>query len=145
MKSIFSRTFESEFVLQASMKSIMSLLEKDSIILMSGVLSAGKTTFVSLFCKEFGLNYAQSPTYAIHQRYSNEAVSVDHFDLYRLETSDEVESSGFFDLLNNSADYKFIEWSERINLQDLPVGKSIYKILIEKTGDTSRKIEIFKA
>jgi tRNA threonylcarbamoyladenosine biosynthesis protein TsaE len=144
MKLIFSRTLANESDLQSCMKSIISLLEKDSIILMSGVFSAGKTTFVSLFCKEFGLNYAQSPTYAIHQRYTNSEVSVDHFDLYRLESIDEIESSGFFDLLNIASDYKFIEWSERINIEDLPLDKRIFKIILQKSIGNSRKFEMFK-
>jgi tRNA threonylcarbamoyladenosine biosynthesis protein TsaE len=144
VKLVFSRTLEHESDLQSSMSEILSLLEKDSIILMSGVLSAGKTTFVGFFCKEFGLNCTQSPTYSIHQRYSNAFVSIDHFDLYRLESNDEIESSGFFDLLNNSSDYKFIEWPERINSHDLPIDKNIYKVVIEKSENDSRKIEIFK-
>lgn len=86
----------------------------------------------------------QSPTYAIHQRYSNSTLTVDHFDLYRLENEDQIESSGFYDLLNTPADYKFIEWPERLNRGDLPMDEKIYKIILNKTGENSRTIEILK-
>ena len=99
---------------------------------------------MSYFCKLFGIHSAQSPTYPIHQRYVNKNIIIDHFDLYRLESEEDVQSSGFYELLNSSADYKFIEWPERFKVEDIPIEIPIYKIIIKVVGISSRQIDVFK-
>lgn len=121
-------------------KEMRDLIAPNSIILLSGDLASGKTTWVSQFCREMGLEYVQSPTYAIHQRYQNREISIDHFDLYRLETEDELQAAGLYDLLDEPADYKMIEWPERINLHDLPLNKPVYALRLEKTSDGERRV-----
>lgn len=125
-------------------EKILSLISRNSIVLLSGSLSAGKTTLVSHFCGLFGIQVIQSPTYAIHHRYSNNKIAIDHFDLYRLESEEDVQSSGFYDLLNVPADYKFIEWPDRVELQDFSIGSSLYKISITVIGESSRQIDLYK-
>ncbi|MBY0553502.1 tRNA (adenosine(37)-N6)-threonylcarbamoyltransferase complex ATPase subunit type 1 TsaE [bacterium] len=144
MKVVFAAEMKSENELRDKISLVAEVIQKNSIILLSGNLSAGKTTFVNHFCNHLKLNMVQSPTYAIHQRYSNASTVVDHFDLYRLEDEDQIQSSGFYDLLNTPADYKFIEWPERINTADLPMEIPIFKINFEKTSENSRKIEILR-
>lgn len=144
MTVVFAAEVKNENELKDRIALVADVIPKNSIILLSGSLSAGKTTFVSHFCNYLKLSMVQSPTYAIHQRYSNVGMIVDHFDLYRLEGEDQIQSSGFYDLLNTPADYKFIEWPERINTADLPMDKSVFKINFEKTGESSRKIEILR-
>jgi len=39
---------------------------------------------------------------------------VDHMDLYRLENDQDLESSGFFEVLADSDHLCFLEWSNRI-------------------------------
>lgn len=121
-------------------KEIHQILTSQSIVLLSGPLGAGKTTFVSLFCRLIGAGHVQSPTYSIHHRYEG----VDHFDLYRLETAEQVESSAFFDLLNESKEFVFIEWPERINFYELPQGRPIFQVKLDLKNDTSREITLSK-
>lgn len=144
MTLVFATEVKNENDLKDKISFVADVIPKNSLILLSGTLSAGKTTFVSHFCKYLKLSMVQSPTYAIHQRYSNTSTIVDHFDLYRLEDEDQIQSSGFYDLLNAPADYKFIEWPERISTADLPMEKPVFKINFEKTGENSRKIEILR-
>lgn len=144
MKQVYSSIVQNESQLSAEVTNIEKIIRKKSIILLMGELAAGKTTFVINFCNLFGLTSVQSPTYSIHQRYSNALIAIDHFDLYRLTDEDELVSSGFFDLLNLSADYKFIEWPERIKIEDLPLDKRVYKLIIKKTEGTSRKFELYE-
>lgn len=144
MTLLFNTQINSEQELINLTKKILSMLSKGSVVLLSGDLSAGKTTIVSHFCKIFGIQIIQSPTYSIHQRYSNINTTIDHFDLYRLESEEDIESSGFFDLLHAAADYKFIEWSDRVKNQDFPKGVPIFKILISILDQNSRQIEIYK-
>ena len=111
-----------------------------SIILLSGDLGAGKTTFVSVFCGLHNISLVQSPTYALHNRYSGEVI-VDHFDLYRLQTNDEIEGAGFFDLLNEKSDFCFIEWPERISKSDLPANRQIFEIQFKLNSDGTRDLK----
>lgn len=144
MKLIFSTQVETEHELTILAEKILSLVSKGSVILLSGGLSAGKTTLVANFCKTFGIDIVQSPTYSIHHHYSNRQVVIDHFDLYRLESEDELQSSGFFDLLHTHADYKFIEWPDRVKMRDYPLDRPIYKIDIRVDGINSRLIDIYQ-
>ncbi|MEK6626995.1 MAG: tRNA (adenosine(37)-N6)-threonylcarbamoyltransferase complex ATPase subunit type 1 TsaE [Bdellovibrionota bacterium] len=144
MKQVYSENIKSVNELPVLVEKLSKLIAPGSIVLLSGDLAAGKTTFVAYFCKYFKITSVQSPTYALHQRYTNNNIVIDHFDLYRLETEDEVESSGFYDLLNTPADYKFIEWPERVNLSDFPLGKSLYKIVIKVLDGDIRQLELYK-
>lgn len=100
------------------MKSIIPFLQNNSILLLSGDLGAGKTTSVRYLCEHYGLHHVQSPTYAIHQRYSTPSKVIDHFDLYRLQSDEELVSTGFWDLLQNQNSIMIIEWFERIPTTD---------------------------
>ncbi len=144
MKLIFSTQIDSEQEMMIFAEKILGLVPKKSILLLSGGLSAGKTTLVSNICRYFGLNIVQSPTYSIHHRYSNKLVSIDHFDLYRLESEDELQSSGFFDLLSEEADYKFVEWPDRIKTRDYPLDVPLFMVEIQVDGNYSRQIDIYK-
>lgn len=144
MKPELSVLVENENELLNFAKTIQDHICLNSIILLAGDLSAGKTTFVSYFCKTFGLEFVQSPTYSIHQRYQNNLVTIDHFDLYRLNTTDEIESSGFYDLLAEKSDYQIIEWPERLNLADLPIGSNKFLLQFEVLSSTRRHLNLFK-
>ncbi len=100
------------------MKSVLPYLQENSILLLTGDLGAGKTTSVRLLCELYGIKQVQSPTYAIHQRYSVANLSIDHFDLYRLQTDEELVSTGFWDLLQSQNSLMIIEWFERIPTTD---------------------------
>lgn len=123
---------------------LLSQVPRGVTFLMKGSVGAGKTTFVATVCRQFGLHFAQSPTYAIHNRYENSQISIDHFDLYRLESEDEIQASGFFDLMMNPADYKFIEWSEKIQAADLNLSRPLFEISFEVLVDQSRIVRLYR-
>jgi len=52
-----------------------------------------------------------SPTFALVNEYRG-AVPVYHFDMYRVQSWDDLYSTGFFDYLDNGV--LVIEWSENI-------------------------------
>ena len=65
---------------------IASLLFKESLILLTGDLGAGKTTFTKGIAK--GLNIkdeVNSPTFNILKCYFNKPLNLYHIDAYRLE------------------------------------------------------------
>jgi tRNA threonylcarbamoyladenosine biosynthesis protein TsaE len=88
-------------------------LNKDSVVLLSGELGAGKTSLVAS-CLEELLGKPgpfTSPTFNIIHSYSNKEEKFYHLDLYRLKTPQELIEIGFPDLLQEEA-IIFIEWPE---------------------------------
>ncbi len=83
------------------------------IIALSGELGSGKTTLSQAICRGYGVTEAvTSPTYAlIHEYYTGRTV-VYHVDLYRLESSDELNNIGWDDLMAENA-LIIVEWPER--------------------------------
>lgn len=126
---------------------VISILKNNfgikNCILLKGDLAAGKSTFVSEFCKDFGIETVASPTFALHHVYENSQVQIDHFDLYRLKDADEVETSGLWEVLAKPKVIAFIEWSERINVDDIPLDCKIFEIQIEKISESSRVVSVF--
>lgn len=85
-----------------------------TVVALFGDIGAGKTAFVrgavSLIVPGA---VVQSPTYAIVREYRNDSACVYHFDMYRVEEEDSLESIDFWGYL--AADgICFIEWSENI-------------------------------
>ena len=110
-----------------------------SVIGFIGGLGMGKTAFTSGFVKGLGIDAeVSSPTFAICNEYIGENARVYHFDMYRIESWDDLYSTGYFDYLNDKS-YILAEWSENI-FGALPDDAII--IEIEKLGENSRKFYI---
>ena len=96
-------------------KKFAAGLSGGEIIMYTGNLGAGKTTFTKGILG--GLNYSEyitSPTFSIVNEY-NAGLKVYHFDMYRIQTEDDLISTGFFDLLEQENAVFIIEWSENIS------------------------------
>ena len=82
-------------------------------IALYGDLGVGKTAFVrglaSVLCPGAAV---RSPTFALVNEYRAKPCSIFHFDMYRIESEDELESIGFYDYLNRGL--CVVEWSENI-------------------------------
>lgn len=123
------------------LKTYISL--QPACILMKGVLGAGKTTFIHYFCESYGLKNISSPTFALHQCYQNQMIKIDHFDLYRLQTSEEIETSGLWEVLSDLTNSLiFIEWPERISSLHLPQDRIIYEVEISKLDENKRRLTL---
>ncbi len=132
MDDYFSRSVEDteKFAEEFSKK-----LTGNEIIALYGDLGAGKTSFTRGLAK--GLEIEQtvsSPTFAIVNEYSG-VYPLYHFDMYRIENWDDLESIGFFDYINTGV--IIIEWSENIE-GALP--SEVIKIYIDKTENDNERI-----
>lgn len=119
-------------------------LNGGDVILYEGDLGAGKTAFTKGIASVLGIeDTVTSPTFAVVNEYEGK-IPLFHFDLYRLESYDDLYSIGFFDYLSRGG-IMACEWSENIPdlAADLDDGKrSVYTIRIEKTGESDRVITV---
>ena len=80
------------------------------VVLVSGELGAGKTTFVRGACRALGIEGpVVSPTFTIGRRYDDGRVPISHLDLYRLEGLGPEEPGLLEDYLTADA-VSFVEW-----------------------------------
>ena len=123
----------------AAAEKLGGLLRAGDMIVYKGGLGAGKTTFTRGIAIGLGLgDNVSSPTFALVNEYRGDSITLYHFDMYRIASEDDLESTGFWD-------YPFednvaaVEWSENI-AEFLP--KDIICITINTLSETEREIII---
>lgn len=110
-------------------------LNGTEIIAMYGGLGAGKTSFTRGLARGLAVeDNVSSPTFAIVNEYTG-SVPLYHFDMYRIESWNDLYSIGFFDYIGNGV--IVIEWSENIEgaLED-----DVIKVIIEENGNENERI-----
>jgi tRNA threonylcarbamoyladenosine biosynthesis protein TsaE len=118
-------------------------LRPGDVVAFCGDLGAGKTLFVKGLAKGLGLvdaDEVKSPTFAIMHIYEAK-YPLYHYDLYRLETNEELEAIGLDEFLDDPKAICCIEWSERANAF-LP--QPAYRVQIELIDEKQRKITVNK-
>ncbi len=114
-------------------------LRAGDMIVYKGGLGAGKTTFTRGIATGLGLgDCVSSPTFALVNEYQGKNITLYHFDMYRIQTEDGLESTGFFDY-PFSENIAVIEWSENI-IDFLP--ENTINITINAIDENDREIII---
>ena len=111
-------TFEGleETVLQGLASEVARALVPGDVVVLSGEVGAGKTTFVRAAALALGVtDRVTSPTYQLARGYEGlrkgRRVVVNHLDLYRLEGIEDRDALELDDYLDPEA-VTFIEWAE---------------------------------
>ncbi|MCX7979254.1 MAG: tRNA (adenosine(37)-N6)-threonylcarbamoyltransferase complex ATPase subunit type 1 TsaE, partial [Bdellovibrionaceae bacterium] len=112
------------------------------LVLLSGEVGAGKTELVKCVLRLLESSETASPSFAIHHCYSTREGTVDHVDLYRLETEDELESTGFWDLFSAPQGLILVEWPERVAEKHWPLQWAKLRVRIEKESDKERVVTL---
>ena len=108
------------------------------VIALYGELGAGKTAFVRGLGKGLGVDgQVVSPTFTIVNELRGKR-ELFHFDMYRLQSADELFDIGWEDYLARDG-VCAVEWSE--NVPEAFDGSEI-RVTIRKTGGESREITI---
>lgn len=109
-----------------------SKLKKGDIIVLNGDLGSGKTIFVSGFLSFYGKeSEASSPTFTIVNEHNlTKDLNLYHFDVYRLENSDEFLAIGGDEYFSQGI--TLMEWGEKI--KDL-LPKNYLEITIYKDNN----------
>ncbi|MEO5927624.1 MAG: tRNA (adenosine(37)-N6)-threonylcarbamoyltransferase complex ATPase subunit type 1 TsaE [Patescibacteria group bacterium] len=111
-------------------------LKPGDIVTLSGPLGAGKTTFVQILSKEFGVKREpQSPTFALMRSYpitkKGKIKRIVHIDAYRIEHERELLALDLDEELADGKSVLVIEWPERISAWLLRHAGRVYALSIE--------------
>ena len=94
-------------------------LPPSTVVAYLGGLGMGKTAFTAGLAQGMGIeDSVSSPTFALVNVYYGHPIDLVHFDMYRINSPDDLEATGFFDYLDTNA-VLAVEWSENI-LSALP-------------------------
>ena len=125
-------------------RKFVELMGDETVYTFTGEMGAGKTTFISALVTALGVDSeeANSPSVAIANEYRSETTAelMYHFDLYRLETLEEVLDIGFEDYLDSGA-LCFIEWPEKV--ADILPDDTVH-VSVRVNDDHSRDIIVEK-
>lgn len=110
-------------------EQILSGTDLPPFVALYGDLGVGKTAFVRGFASVIApASLVRSPTFALVNEYRGKDRRLFHFDMYRIESEDDLDSIGFYDYLDRRG-ICLVEWSERIPYA-LP--DNLIRVTIEK-------------
>lgn len=108
------------------------------VVALDGELGAGKTNLVRGIAAGLGIRVRDvtSPTYAVCMQHQSDQGPVAHLDLYRLSGADDLESVGWWEMLDSIV---LVEWASRV---PEAVTTADLAILLSVAGPRSRVIEV---
>ena len=95
-------------------KKINCEIKPGNILFLYGEMGVGKTTFVKYLINDFQLKFNEqltevtSPTFNIMNEYKVSDLTIKHYDLYRLKSSEELDNLNLFE--KNNTSIFLIEW-----------------------------------
>ena len=120
---------------EAAGARLAARLEPGDVVLVSGELGAGKTTFVRGACRALGVTAkVTSPTFTIGHLYAGNP-DVAHLDLYRLEGAE----PGLLEDYLTADRIGFLEWPE---LAEPELERVSARVRIEHVSEGERRIEV---
>ena len=116
-------------------------LHGGDVLAYRGGLGVGKTTITRGISTGMGLgDEVTSPTFALVNEYRKRdcSLSLIHFDMYRITSAEDLETTGFYDHMDEEA-VLAVEWSENIRAA-LP--KDTMFLTLQRIGDEERRITL---
>lgn len=123
---------------EAAGAELAARLAPGDVVVVSGELGSGKTTFVRGACRALGVEEpVVSPTFTIGRRYRGK-VLVSHLDLYRLEDLG-AEDPGLLDDYLGPDAIAFVEWPAAL---EPALDRIAARVDIEHAGGNRRRITL---
>lgn len=112
------------------------------LICIYGDLGAGKSFFARHFINTLQNKVSEvlSPTFNLVYSYESNKGQINHFDLYRLKSEEDLENIGFFEALQNSI--MLVEWPQIAEKYFNFDHKRIYISNVLNVSAESRKVTI---
>ena len=119
-------------------EQLASRLRPGDVLAFTGSLGMGKTAFTRGLARGLGCRgRVTSPTFTIVNEYEG-AIPLFHFDMYRLNSADDLFDIGWEDYLSRGG-VCAVEWSE--NIADALPADAI-QVRIERVDDMTRRITV---
>lgn len=91
---------------------VAALVRAGDVLVLSGDLGAGKTTFTKGFAAALGVVApVTSPTFTLVHTYDGSALRIHHLDVYRLDRTGELFELGLDEMLEDEA-VMVVEWGD---------------------------------
>ena len=104
---------------EAAGEALGKRLGPGGVIAFFGGMGMGKTVLTSGIVRGLGSRDAvSSPTFAIVNEYIGKNGPIHHFDMYRITSPEDLESTGYYDYLDGKSNL-IVEWSENV-AEELP-------------------------
>ena len=121
-------------------KKISKKLKLGHVLFFIGEMGVGKTTFIryliNYFQKENKLKITEviSPTFNLLNEYQIKKIKINHYDLFRIKSLNEIQNLGLFEDIPNAI--TLIEWPQKIK----PKPKNLIKLKFEYGSDYKKRI-----
>lgn len=130
----------SEQETEAIGQELVGRLSPGTVVAFTGDLGAGKTAFVRGMARGLGIGQrVTSPTFTIVNEYEGGRLPLFHFDMYRLQSADDLFDIGWEDFLRRGG-ICAVEWSE--NIRDALEPDTIYVDIRRGEGEDQRVLTI---
>lgn len=117
-------------------KSFARELRGGDVVLLSGDLGAGKTTFTKGIAISLGISEpVTSPTFTIIKEYEGEKLNLYHMDMYRL--SGDITELGLEEYLGRKDGVCVIEWCATEDYH-----ARVFEVTLDYAGENTRRISI---
>lgn len=121
--------------LESAVAVVKDQMASAQVITFTGDLGAGKTTLIRALLKDLGVTQPiTSPTFTYVNRYiTASGKTLYHFDLYRLNTLEELMAQGFDEYLYQPNSWCLIEWPAIV----MPLlTRAVRHVTLEYDGDS---------
>ena len=122
---------------QAVAAALARAVAPGSVITLDGDLGAGKTHFTQGLAAALGVAEAvTSPTFNLVVEYTEGRIPLYHFDLYRLDSPDQLEDLAFYEYMEGDG-VCCVEWASKFP-EEMPEDR--LEVFIGVEGETARSI-----
>ena len=121
-------------------KKISKKLKLGHVVYFIGEMGVGKTTFIRYIINNFQkenkiqLTEVTSPTFNLLNEYKIKEIKINHYDLFRVKSLNEIRNLGLFDDISDVI--TLIEWPQKIK----PKPKNLIELNFEYGKDYKKRI-----
>tara|TARA_A100001011_G_scaffold393945_1_gene485147 strand:- start:178 stop:645 length:468 start_codon:yes stop_codon:yes gene_type:complete len=120
-------------------KKFSQILKKGDVVFLHGEIGVGKTTFVKHLINNFqrkknlDLTEVTSPTFNLVNEYNGGNFIIQHYDLFRLKSIEEIKNLDIFEDISNTI--ILIEWPELIKKKP----KNLIELILKYEDDHKKR------